>query len=129
MGAQEAARGYQEEIRRYFHLRDGELPAFDVIHRGMGPDGHTASLFPGDPHVEDRTGVAAAVWVEKFHQWRVTLLPGVLEAARHSVMLVTGSDKAAMLETVLHGDRIQYPAQIAAHQAEWYVEAAVKDGN
>jgi 6-phosphogluconolactonase/glucosamine-6-phosphate isomerase/deaminase len=51
----------------------------------------------------------------------------VLEAARHSVMLVTGSDKAAMLKAVLHGERFEYPAQIGAKEAEWYVEAAGSD--
>ena len=120
-GALEAARLYQDEIRRYFNLREGELPEFDVIHRGMGPDGHTASLFPGDLHLEDRSGVAAAVWVEKMQQWRVTLLPGVLEAARHTVMLVTGPDKTAVLSKVLSGGPVEYPVQIGSQEADWYV--------
>jgi 6-phosphogluconolactonase len=126
LGAHQAAHDYVEQIRAHFHLRDTELPRFDVIHRGMGPDGHTASLFPGDPHLDDHTGIAAAVWVEKMQQWRVTLLPGVLEAARHTVMLVTGADKAPVLGTVLSGGPPEYPAQdypakIAAQQADWYV--------
>jgi 6-phosphogluconolactonase len=125
LGAVEAARLYSEDIRKHFQLsahqsKGAELPKFDVIHRGMGPDGHTASLFPGDPHLEDRTGIAAALWVEKMQQWRVTLLPGVLENARHTVMLVTGADKTTVLGEVLSGAG-KYPAEIAAGDAEWYV--------
>jgi 6-phosphogluconolactonase len=128
----EAARLYREDIRGHFNLSDGELPRFDVIHRGMGPDGHTASLFPGSPLIEDRTGIAAATWVEKMHQWRITLLPGVLEAARHTVMLVTGADKSQMLRTVLEGayDPQQTPAQIGSRieTAEWFLDEAAAAG-
>jgi 6-phosphogluconolactonase len=124
-----AAERYSDEIRGCVRPNT-PVPRFDVIHRGMGPDGHTASLFPGEPLIADRGGVAAAVWVEKMHQWRVTLLPGVLEAARHTVMLVTGADKAAMLKTVLTADydATQYPAQIASlkNEAEWFVDAAAR---
>jgi len=126
LGAEEAARDYQAEIRRHFKVQEGEMPRFDVIHRGMGPDTHTASLFPGEPSIRDHTGVAAAVWVEKMHQWRVTLLPGVLEAALHTVMLATGPDKAPALEAVLQGsyDPIHHPSQIARETAEWFVDGA-----
>jgi 6-phosphogluconolactonase len=128
LGAEEAARRYREDIHRHFQLQGAELPAFDVIHRGMGPDGHTASLFPGEPLVADRTGVAAPVWVEKMKQWRVTLLPGVLEAAHHTVMLVTGSDKASMLLKVLDGPYRpdEYPAQIAIRivPTSWFLDDA-----
>jgi len=131
LGAEEAARDYQAEIRRHFKLRDGEMPRFDAIHRGMGPDSHTASLFPGEPLIQNRTGIAAAVWAEKMggvkiQQWRVTLLPGVLEAARHTVILATGADKAAALAATLQGpyDPMQHPAQIARDTAEWFVDRA-----
>jgi 6-phosphogluconolactonase len=117
---QEAGRQYAEQVRT--------LGApFDVIHRGIGPDAHTASLFPGEPLIADRTGLAAAVWVEKMHQWRVTLLPGVLEAARSTVVLATGADKAAALEAVLKGpyDPMKWPAQIGARDATWFTDLSV----
>lgn len=129
LGPEAAAERYANEIRDCVRPNT-PVPRFDVIHRGMGPDGHTASLFPGEPLIADRGGVAAAVWVEKMHQWRVTLLPGVLEAARNTVMLVTGADKAAMLKRVLTADYdvTQYPAQIASLKAEadWFVDAAAR---
>ncbi|HEY1753868.1 MAG TPA: 6-phosphogluconolactonase [Bryobacteraceae bacterium] len=126
LGAEEAARDYQAEIRRHFKLQNGELPRFDVIHRGMGPDSHTASLFPGEPLIKNRTGVAAAVWVEKMNQWRVSFLPGVLEAAHHTALLVTGVDKAPALKAVLQGayDPLAHPSQIARDSSEWFVDKA-----
>jgi len=123
----EAAARYTEDIRQFFGLAAGERPRFDVVHRGMGPDAHTASLFPGEPLIEDRSGIAAAVWVEKFKQWRITLLPGVLLAARHTALLVAGADKTAALRSVLHQpfDLLQYPAQIASgHGTIWFVDTA-----
>ena len=122
-----AAARYIEDIQRFFGLVAGEMPRFDVVHRGMGPDAHTASLFPGEPLIEDRSGIAAAVWVEKFKQWRITLLPGVLLAARHTALLVAGADKTAALRSVLSEpiDPLHYPAQIALGQGTvWFVDVA-----
>jgi 6-phosphogluconolactonase len=126
-----AAARYVEDIQRFFGLGAGELPHFDVVHRGMGPDAHTASLFPGEPLIEDRSGIAAAVWVEKFKQWRITLLPGVLMAAQHTAMLVAGGDKTDALRSVLHQpfDPLHYPAQIASgHGTLWFVDTAAAQG-
>lgn len=121
-----AAAQYAGEIRRLLGASDGEVPVFDVIHRGMGGDAHTASLFPGEPLIADRAGVAASVWAESMKQYRVTLLPAVLEAARHSLCLACGADKAEPLRNVLRGneDRMRYPAQIAASRTEWFVDRA-----
>ena len=85
-----AAARYAEEIRGFFGLQEGELPHFDIVQCGMGADCHTASLFPGEPLLEDRDRICAEVYVPKHSQWRVTLLPGALLNARHGVMLVTG---------------------------------------
>jgi 6-phosphogluconolactonase len=123
-----AATRYNNDIQAFFSLADGRLPAFDVLHRGMGPDAHTASLFPGEPLIQDRTGVAAKVWVEKMHMDRITLLPGVLLAAKNTVLQVSGEEKAEALEHVLRGpeDWMQYPCQIASRdeRATWFLDRA-----
>jgi 6-phosphogluconolactonase len=124
-----AAKRYVEEIREFFALEDGAMPRFDIVHRGMGPDAHTASLFPGDPLIDDRENVAAAVWVEKFKMWRVTLLPGALLAAKHNVFLVCGDDKAESVRAVFNEeyDPKKYPAQIASHHGRgvsWFLDQA-----
>jgi 6-phosphogluconolactonase len=126
---QTAARLYVEEIRKFFGVEVGAIPQFDIIHRGMGPDAHTASLFPGEPFIDDHENLAAAVYVEKFQQWRITLLPGVLEAARNTIMLIAGDDKAEPLRAVLDApyDPKQYPAQIATRDGQnvmWFLDKA-----
>ena len=125
----EAARLYVDDIRRTFQLSPGELPVFDAIQRGMGPDGHTASLFPGEPLIGDRTGIAAPVVVDKPYvdpsmRHRVTLLRGVLERARHTLCLVTGVDKADAIHDVLRGpfDPMLFPSQIASADTVWYID-------
>jgi 6-phosphogluconolactonase len=120
----EAAVHYGEEIRQSFKLELHALPVFDVIQRGMGADAHTASLFPGEPLIENTTGIVAAVWVEKLKQHRITLLRGVLERARHTLLLVSGADKAEGLRQVLEGPRdlMRHPCQIASEDAEWFVD-------
>ena len=124
----QAARHYDHELREVFAVDSGELPHFDVVHLGMGADGHTASLFPGEPLIEDRENAVAAVHVPKLNTWRVTLLPGVLLAARHAAVLVTGEDKAEALHSVFHGvyDPLKLPAQIVAHhsrRAHWFADS------
>jgi 6-phosphogluconolactonase len=124
-----AAKRYAAEIREFFGLEPGEMPRFDIVHRGMGPDAHSASLFPGEPLIDDREGIAAAVYVEKFRQWRVTLLPGALLAAKHTVFVVAGDDKAEAVRAVFHEeyDPRKYPAQIATRQGRgvaWFLDEA-----
>ena len=127
--AKEAARLYETEIRQFFSLAPGELPRFDIVHQGMGPDAHTASLFPGEPLIDDQKNIAAAVYVEKFHQWRITLLPGVLRAAKMTVMLVAGDDKAEPLRSVLSesDDPKKFPTQVAVNGRDnvvWFLDRA-----
>jgi 6-phosphogluconolactonase len=123
---EDAAEVYADELRLVF----GEgIPSFDVIHRGMGPDAHTASLFPGEPLIDDRTGLTAAVYVEKLNSHRVTVLPAVLLAAKHTVLLVTGADKAQPLANVLYGphDPKKFPCQLTERDGgavAWFLDPA-----
>ena len=97
--------------------------------KAWGPDAHTASLFPGDPLIDDRKGIAAATYVEKMSQWRITLLPGVLLAAKHTVFLVAGEDKADAVHNVFEGEYNPhlYPSQIVTHHGRgvaWFTDQA-----
>ncbi|HEX4807958.1 MAG TPA: 6-phosphogluconolactonase [Bryobacteraceae bacterium] len=127
MRPEEAAARYVEELRDFFALADGALPVFDIIHRGMGSDAHTASLFPGEPLIADRANIAASVYSKPAHNYRVTLLPGVLLSAKRTVILAVGPDKAEPLKNVLEGplDPFRYPCQIATREtdtAAWFVD-------
>lgn len=124
--AGEAAARYEKVLQEQFRLSPGEVPRFDLILLGMGPDGHTASLFPGTSAVAESHKLVAAPWVEKFHTYRVTLTPPVLNAAKHVVFLVSGQDKAQVLRTVLEGpaEADRYPAQVvnpSAGKLIWFI--------
>ncbi len=124
---QEAARLYVDEIRETFGIVPGDIPEFDVVHQGMGPEGHTASLFPGDPLIEDRRGLAAATYVEKVKMWRITMLPSVLIQARHTAMLVVGAEKAPIVDAAVNGsyEPMRYPIQVVvrnAREVEWFLD-------
>jgi len=124
-----AAQQYVDDICNFFGLEEGEMPHFDVVQCGMGPDAHTASLFPGEASIEDREHIAGAVYVEKFGKWRVTLLPGALLAAKSTVFLVTGADKAPGVGNVFHQefDPKHYPAQLISRQGKrvtWFLDQA-----
>lgn len=129
MPPDKAAKRYSDEIREYFRLDDGELPHFDIVHLGTGTDAHTASLFPGERLIEDRQGLAAAVLNQSIPQWRVSLLPGVLLAARHTAFLAAGEDKADAVYHVFHDsyDPLKYPAQVVTHHGRrvtWFLDQA-----
>jgi 6-phosphogluconolactonase len=122
-----AAHACSEDIRTFFGLQPGEMPRFDVLHRGIGPDAHTASLFPGEPLIDDRQGIAAAVWVAKLAEWRITLLPGVLLSAADTVMLAAGEDKAEAVRAVFQEpyEPRRYPAQLGTRDGKptsWFLD-------
>jgi 6-phosphogluconolactonase len=97
--ANAAALEYEQTLREQFRLVDGQLPSFDLVLLGMGPDGHTASLFPGTEALHEARRMVVSNWVEKFHSWRITLTRPVLNNASRIMFLVAGEDKAVVLKS------------------------------
>ena len=112
--AKAVAQKYEEALRQFFKLRAGEIPRFDLILLGMGPDGHTASLFPGTAGLEEKSRLVIANWVEKLKTHRLSFTLPVLNAARAVAFLVSGTDKAAVLQIVMEQNQPgeQYPAKL-----------------
>ena len=109
-----AAEDYEKAIRKFFALEPGQFPRFDLILLGMGPDGHTASLFPGTTALQEKSRLVVANWVEKMKTHRISLTLPVLNAARCVTFLVSGTDKAPALKAVLEENvpAEQHPAKL-----------------
>jgi 6-phosphogluconolactonase len=102
----DAARGYDRVLKSYYgaDALEAERPLFDVELLGLGPEGHTASLFPGTSVLEERRRWVAEVVGAK-PETRVTLTYPPLESSRHTGFLVAGADKREALARVLGGDQ------------------------
>jgi len=108
-----AAADYEAEVRRFFALKTGEFPRFDLILLGMGPDGHTASLFPDSKALDEHSRVVVSNWVEKFKTDRITFTFPVLNNAHEVMFMTSGADKADMLHQVLEGKNTPpFPCQL-----------------
>jgi 6-phosphogluconolactonase len=112
--ADAVALAYEQTLRKFFALEARQFPHFDLILLGMGPDGHTASLFPGTAALQEKSRLVVANWVEKLKASRFTLTLPVLNAAACVAFLVSGTDKAPALHAVLEGDAPgeQYPSKL-----------------
>jgi 6-phosphogluconolactonase len=120
---------YEKTLRKFFQLAPDAVPSFDLILLGMGPDGHTASLFPGTAALHEKTRLAVANWVDKLKTNRLSLTLPVLNAARCVAFLVSGTDKAAVLRSVLEENvpGEQYPAKLVQPKngkVIWFLDRA-----
>ena len=119
-----AAEEYSATLARFFLAGPGanktgtaplsQMPRFDLILLGMGPDGHTASLFPGSSALGVTDRIAVANYVEKFNAHRITLTTSTINNARNVTFVAAGEDKAETLKAVLEGPYSPetYPSQL-----------------
>jgi 6-phosphogluconolactonase len=99
-----SARKYEEDIKTFFRLSKGEFPRFDLIHLGIGEDGHTASLFPGSSAVQEKSRLVVGTVPKNMRHDRITLTLPVINNGRNVVFLVQGKGKAGVLKRVILGE-------------------------
>lgn len=120
-----AARDYEEVLKLVFQISGEAIPRFDLILLGLGPDGHTASLFPGSEALKESKRLVVANYVEKFKSDRITFTLSLLNSAAHVIFMVSGEDKKEILPQVLQSGQAAYPAQLVRPKdgkLEWYVD-------
>jgi len=122
------ARAYEAVLRRVFDLAPGAWPRFDLVLLGLGGDGHTASLFPGHPALDEHTRLVVGTPPGTLPPTldRVTLTLPVLNTARAVTFLAAGADKAAVLRRVLAGAPDLPAARVRPVDGEvrWLIDAA-----
>ena len=101
--AGQAAHDYEHMLREFFQVAAGEVPRFDLVFLGLGPEAHTASLFPGTKALHETKCLVVSNWIGKFFTDRITMTPPILNHAACVVFLVSGKDKALPLKAVLEG--------------------------
>jgi 6-phosphogluconolactonase len=126
---EKAALEYEQALRAYFRLRDGEYPRFDLVLLGMGDEGHTLSLFPGTKALHATNRIVVRNWVGKLYTERITLTAPAANQASRVIFMVTRADKACALKAVLEGpyEPEQLPAQLiqpASGKLLWLVDQA-----
>lgn len=121
---QQGAEKYEALLQESFA---GGPPCFDLILLGLGENGHTASIFPGTPAVEEQEHWVIAVYVAEQAMWRVTLTPPLINQAAMVAFLVAGTAKARILQRVLDGpfEPHTLPAQLiqpASGNLYWIID-------
>jgi len=123
----EAAQAYEATIRSALNLDADQLPQFDLVVLGMGTDGHTGSLLPNSYAPFDMDALVSVVYALGENLSRITLTHPVLRAARRLAVLVSGQEKAGILQEVLTGepDEVRYPIHIlwpVLEKITWFVD-------
>lgn len=125
-----ASQAYTAEIQRTFGTNG--IPSFDLIQLGMGPEGHTASLFPHQASLHEQQRLVIPVTTPKPPPDRLTFTPPLLNAARHVLFMVTGTEKADAIHAVIEGpyNPDEYPAQIVRPtngEVTWMLDSAAAE--
>lgn len=111
LSPKDAAVAYERELKEFF---GSVAPVFDLILLGLGENGHTASIFPGTPQVDERAIGVREVFVKEQDMFRITMTAPLINLARNILFLVTGKEKADILQSVLNApyQPANFPAQL-----------------
>ena len=110
----ETAKKYEDTIRNFFRKRNRSIPKFDLILLGIGPDGHTASLFPGIPELKEKKKLVVNVKAPDYVdiEDRITFTFKLINDAENILIFLAGTDKKNIIETFLSDDNdLTYPIQ------------------
>lgn len=129
----EAARLYEAELKSFYGASelDPARPLFDLVLMGLGPDGHTASLFPGDPALEETSRWVVGVPKANVAPFvpRVTLTFPALNSCREMLFEVAGAEKRAILTRVFGGENLPANRAQSAGETVWLVDRAALPEN
>ncbi len=106
----EGATHYQREITGFFKTASNEIPVFDLIMLGIGTDGHTASLFPGTPALQEQKQLISVVKGGMPNVNRLTMTYPILNHAREVIFLASGKGKAGIIQAILDKKQRDLPA-------------------
>lgn len=119
----DAAKNYEQILRKIFHIQDNSYPPFDLVYLGLGDNAHTASLMPlsdvvkneiQHPLNDKNNPLVVSLFAPELDMYRITLTPKAINHAKEIIFLVVGEDKAAAVWHVLEAqpDPLLYPAQL-----------------
>jgi len=130
--AQLAAEDYQSTMSELLLKDANGIPQFDLVLLGLGPDGHTASLFPDTNILHQHNKLCDAVFVKKFDSWRISITFPVINHAKHILLLSEGDGKVDIVKELVNIEQNEekYPVQMIKPENEmcWYIDKAAAKG-
>jgi len=127
-----AAENYQSIMNEFLSKDANGTPQFDLVLLGLGPDGHTASLFPDTDILQQHKKLCDAVFVKKFNSWRISITFPVINHAKHILLLSEGDGKVDIVKELVNIEQNEkkYPVQMIKPENEmcWYIDKAAAKG-